>query len=186
MNYRSLEPCNALFAAKVQLVGAFTATAHDRRAGPFPTQRHRLARLFLPEMPGVLSGRVFRCFKTLERLGDKITGFAGPWFVALAWILLSYGVLCFLDVVLPTLSAPVLTIPLCMLLVVNMLGNYYWACFMPPGVVGDEVARRRPWLYARKKRGDPVMRRNFAVTTARCTMCKRCRKNRPEVRVLWL
>ncbi|KAL1721518.1 DHHC palmitoyltransferase-domain-containing protein [Schizophyllum commune] len=131
-------------------------------------------------MPGVLSGRVFRCFKTLERLGDKITGFAGPWFVALAWILLSYGVLCFLDVVLPTLSAPVITIPLCTLLVVNMMGNYYWACFMPPGVVGDEVARRRPWLYARKKRGDPVMRRNFAVTTARCTMCKRCRKNRPE------
>ena len=116
-----------------------------------PPQRHRLARLFLPEMPGVLSGRVFRCFKTLERLGDKITGFAGPWFVALAWILLSYGVLCFLDVVLPTLAAPVLTTPLCMLLVVNMLGNYYWACFMPPGMVGDEVARRRPWLYAAKK-----------------------------------
>ena len=43
-------------------------------------------------MPGVLSGRVFRCFKTLERLGDKITGFAGPWFVALAWILSKPGV----------------------------------------------------------------------------------------------
>ncbi|KAL1748248.1 DHHC palmitoyltransferase-domain-containing protein [Schizophyllum fasciatum] len=131
-------------------------------------------------MPGVCSGRVFRCFKYLERLGDKITGFAGPWFVGLAWLLISYGVLCFLDVVLPSLSAKVLTVPLCIWLAVNLLGNYYWACTMRPGIVGDDQPRRRAWLYAAKKTGDPVMRRNFQVTPARCTRCKRCQRSRPE------
>lgn len=38
---------------------------------------------------------VFRCFKTLERWGNYITGAAGPFFVGLAIILLSLGVICF-------------------------------------------------------------------------------------------
>ena len=38
---------------------------------------------------------VFRCFKKLERLGDRLTGAAGPVFVALAVILISVGAFCF-------------------------------------------------------------------------------------------
>jgi hypothetical protein len=38
---------------------------------------------------------VFRCFKALERLGDRITGAAGPFFVAFAVILISLGTVCF-------------------------------------------------------------------------------------------
>jgi len=38
---------------------------------------------------------VFRCFKSLERLGDRVTGAAGPFFVGFAMILLSTGTLCF-------------------------------------------------------------------------------------------
>ena len=40
---------------------------------------------------------VFRCFKWLERVGDRITGAAGPVFVALAVILLSLGAFCFCE-----------------------------------------------------------------------------------------
>ncbi|TRM66858.1 DHHC palmitoyltransferase-domain-containing protein [Schizophyllum amplum] len=129
---------------------------------------------------GFCSGQVFRCFKTLERLGDKVTGFAGPWFVGLAWLLILYGVLCFLDVVLPTLSAKVITVPICVLLIANVLGNYYWACRIRPGMVGIEQPKRSAWLYAKKKRGDPTMRRNFQLTPAKWTGCKRCQRNRPE------
>lgn len=38
---------------------------------------------------------VFRCFKGVERIGDRITGAAGPYFVGLAVILISLGTLNF-------------------------------------------------------------------------------------------
>ena len=41
--------------------------------------------------------QVFRCFKTVERIGDRITGAAGPVFVALAVVLLSIGAFCFCE-----------------------------------------------------------------------------------------
>ena len=41
--------------------------------------------------------QVFRCFKALERFGDRVTGAAGPVFVALAVVLLSLGVFCFCE-----------------------------------------------------------------------------------------
>ncbi|KIJ60372.1 glycosyltransferase family 2 protein [Hydnomerulius pinastri MD-312] len=42
------------------------------------------------------SSRVFRCFKWLERAGDRVTGAAGPYFVGLAVILISLGTISFL------------------------------------------------------------------------------------------
>jgi palmitoyltransferase len=38
---------------------------------------------------------VFRCFKWLERAGDRITGAAGPYFVGLAVILQAIGAASF-------------------------------------------------------------------------------------------
>ena len=49
---------------------------------------------------------VFRCFKALERFGDRVTGAAGPVFVALAVVLLSLGVFCFCKSCFPTSSLP--------------------------------------------------------------------------------
>lgn len=40
---------------------------------------------------------VFRCFKWVERVGDRITGAAGPYFVGLAVILISLGTLSFCE-----------------------------------------------------------------------------------------
>lgn len=43
----------------------------------------------------ICARQVFRCFKTLERWGNIVTGKAGPFFVGLAVILISMGVVCF-------------------------------------------------------------------------------------------
>ena len=41
------------------------------------------------------SRAVFRCFKCLERAADRITGVAGPFFVVIAYILLTMGAATF-------------------------------------------------------------------------------------------
>lgn len=43
------------------------------------------------------SRAVFKCFKWLERQGDRITGAAGPYFVGGAVILIGMGVVCFCE-----------------------------------------------------------------------------------------
>jgi hypothetical protein len=43
----------------------------------------------------VCSRIVFSCFKWLERLVDRVTGAAGPYFVGLAVILITTGTVCF-------------------------------------------------------------------------------------------
>lgn len=43
------------------------------------------------------SRAVFRCFRWMERMGDKVTGAAGPVFVTLAIVLISSGVFCFCE-----------------------------------------------------------------------------------------
>lgn len=46
-------------------------------------------------MPSGCHRFVFACFKRVERWGDKLTGAAGPFFVAIAALLLVIGTLCF-------------------------------------------------------------------------------------------
>jgi len=46
-------------------------------------------------MPGACPRFVFSCFKRVERWGDRLTGAAGPFFVAIATLLFILGTLCF-------------------------------------------------------------------------------------------
>jgi hypothetical protein len=46
-------------------------------------------------MPSGCPRFVFACFKRVERWGDKLTGAAGPFFVAIAALLFVIGTLCF-------------------------------------------------------------------------------------------
>ena len=46
-------------------------------------------------MPSTCPRFVFACFKRVERWGDRLTGAAGPFFVAIATILFIIGTLCF-------------------------------------------------------------------------------------------
>ena len=102
------------------------------------------------------SRTVFRCFKVLERLADRITGAAGPYFVGLAVILLGMGTICFcksfiqqktkkwhvifrlpVDVIAPDLSYPIISLPICTLIALNLLMHYFYVCTVPPGFAED-------------------------------------------------
>jgi palmitoyltransferase len=124
-------------------------------------------------MTGLAPRCVFRCFRALERLGDRVTGAAGPFFIAFAIALLSVGIIGFcaltmfphawllltaisatpVEVVQPTLNYPWITTPICMLIAINLLSHYYYVCTVSPGFV-DEPPRRssRSISWAKKRR----------------------------------
>jgi palmitoyltransferase len=157
---------------------------------------------------------IFRCFKWLERLGDKVTGAAGPFFVGFAVILLSTGTICFcefllsgsapslcytaqtytVDVIQPTLSLPLLTTPICSLIALNLIMHYYYACTVPPGFAEDPPREAGHGILWSKKK-DPAKDRiltgvqwsegSVKITKATVTTCRKCGQLRPEVSALY-
>ncbi|EPQ52473.1 zf-DHHC-domain-containing protein [Gloeophyllum trabeum ATCC 11539] len=131
---------------------------------------------------------VFRCFRTLERVGDRITGAAGPLFVTLAVVLLSTGTLCFFDIEQPSLRWPWLTTPICVLIVFNMLMHYYWVCTVSPGFIDDPPRQGgSDWLWARRRpttKGGPLTGVRWSddvrITKAMISKCRKCGLPRPE------
>lgn len=136
----------------------------------------------------ICAKQVFRCFRCLERAGDKLTGAAGPVFVTLGAVLLSTGAFCFFEVVRPSVPLPLFSTPICVLIAFNLLMHYYWVCVVPPGFVTDTP--RTPGkglLWARKRRSA----RNRALTGVRwsddvqitpgtLSRCRKCSILRPE------
>ena len=150
---------------------------------------------------------VFRCFKTLERFGDRITGAAGPYFVGFAVILISTGTICFceflshslhditlnhysVDVVMPTLSYPLISGPICILIALNLFMHYYYVCTVPPGFV-DEPPREpgtgllwsRPRIAQTQRPMTQGVRwsSELNITKASVTRCRKCGQSKPEV-----
>jgi palmitoyltransferase len=167
----------------------------------------------------LMSRLVFRCFKTLERAGDKLTGAAGPFFVAMAIGLVSTGTACFcecflyhalplhayvnylVNVIAPSLSYPLISVPICILFALNLWMHYYYVCTVPPGFVDDpprtDDVSGAPWRWAKPKAEQQASSgvrwtSNLNITKARHTRCKRCGLVRPEVsssctaEALWL
>ncbi|KAJ7795748.1 hypothetical protein B0H14DRAFT_3495570 [Mycena olivaceomarginata] len=83
---------------------------------------------------------VFRCFKALERLGDRITGAAGPFFVAFAVILINLGTLS-VGVIMPGLMWPLVSGPICVLITLN-LGMHYF--YVMPQVRSAKAGASKP------------------------------------------
>ncbi|KAI0036456.1 zf-DHHC-domain-containing protein [Vararia minispora EC-137] len=136
-------------------------------------------------MPSALPRCVFTCFRSIERWADRLTGFAGPYFVGLATILFTLGTLCFLEIVLPSLPYPFFTAPPCFLILLNLFSHYYYACTVPPGFVGNAPTTQGlgwRWASARKdkhKRG-VSWSEELNITPARLSMCSKCKVTRPE------
>ncbi|KAI0342615.1 zf-DHHC-domain-containing protein [Trametopsis cervina] len=137
----------------------------------------------------ICAQRVFRCFKCIERAGDAITGAAGPFFIFLAVTLISTGVVCFFDVIQPTLPWPWLTTPLCVLVVVNLFAHYYYVCTVPPGFVDEPPQPHGTgWLWAKKRHATRGALtgvqwsddQDMNVTKAAVTKCRKCGEMRPE------
>ncbi|KAI5119969.1 hypothetical protein M0805_004348 [Coniferiporia weirii] len=133
------------------------------------------------------SRTVFRCFRWMERTADKVTGAAGPVFVTLAIVLLAMGVFCFFEVIQPALRWPLLTAPLDALIALNLLGQYYLACSVAPGFVGDAPREEEGLFWARRRKRGGLGGRwsegtdaGLNITRAHMTRCKRCGQMRPE------
>lgn len=143
----------------------------------------------------ICAKRVFRCFRALEKFGDRITGAAGPYFIALAVILTGTGTVCFFDVIAPSLNYRLITLPICILIAINLHVHYYYVCTVKPGFVDEppkEPGRGLLWSKRRSSTSNSgrgvltgsltgAPRVNGAkVTTAEVTKCRRCGKLRPE------
>ncbi|EIW57164.1 zf-DHHC-domain-containing protein [Trametes versicolor FP-101664 SS1] len=140
-------------------------------------------------MPQWCTRQVFRCFKWLERAGDRLTGAAGPVFVTLAIVLLSLGVFCFFEVIQPSLAWPWVTTPVCLLIALNLFAHYYYVCTISPGFVNEPPrAAGTGLLWARRRReaaGGPPLTgvrwsEDMHVTRAETSKCRKCGEMRPE------
>ncbi|KAJ7472609.1 zf-DHHC-domain-containing protein, partial [Mycena latifolia] len=133
----------------------------------------------------ICSRTVFRCFKALERFGDRITGAAGPFFVAFAVALIGLGTVCFFDCIMPSLRWPCSRAQLCVLIAANLWGHYYYVVTVSPGFA-DEPPRvpGTGLLWAVKKpSGTGTGARwteELVVTRAAVTKCRRCGQQKPE------
>ncbi|KAH7903924.1 DHHC palmitoyltransferase-domain-containing protein [Hygrophoropsis aurantiaca] len=126
----------------------------------------------------ICARQVFRCCKWLERMGDRLTGAAGPFFVGLAVVLTSLGAICFFTIIQPDLPLPWLTTPPCVLIAANMFMHYYYVCTVPPGFVdgADPQPPRRSLLWATH----PPASMRWNSVPASTTRCRKCGQTRPE------
>jgi palmitoyltransferase len=91
------------------------------------------------------------------------------------------------EVILPTLPYPLVATPICILVAVNLIMHYYYACTVPPGFVDAPPQKHGiGFLWARQPdsvaRGeDPIRMKIIPASMARC---RKCNVDRPEVRQL--
>ncbi|KAK2459596.1 hypothetical protein APHAL10511_008406 [Amanita phalloides] len=119
---------------------------------------------------------VFRCFRAVERCADRVTGAAGPYFVALAVLLISVGVLCFFDIILPSLPWPLLSVPICSLIAFNLCMHYFWVCSILPGFADGSRQKQTGRLWARRK----GRTKHVEISSAEVTQCRKCGGDKPE------
>lgn len=90
------------------------------------------------------------------------------------------------DVIAPNLSFPLLSIPTCILIAINLFAHYYYVVTVRPGFVGDPLPEPGTGvLWAQKRRpltnGVRWSSRGLRVTPAVFTRCLKCARTRPEV-----
>lgn len=97
------------------------------------------------------------------------------------------------DVIMPSLSYQIITLPVCILIAVNLHMHYYYVCTVSPGFVVDPP--RDPGsgiLWARRRRpgkgkaltggGGVRWSSEVNITRAEVTQCSKCGQTKPEVR----
>ncbi|KAI0004627.1 zf-DHHC-domain-containing protein [Russula compacta] len=139
-------------------------------------------------MPGSCPRFVFACFRRVERWGDKVTGAAGPFFVAVATLLFVVGTLCFLDIILPTIPWPWLSVLPCFLVIINLFAHYYFVCTISPGFASDSSQRvghgfiwaKRRRAYSRSLTNGVYWSSHLNITPASITKCPKCQEAKPE------
>lgn len=149
------------------------------------------------------------CSKTLEKLCEIA---AGPVCLTFGCILISIGTVCFceciwrssecvfthdviVDVIAPTLSYPIISIPICVLVALNVCMHYFYAITISPGFLDDPARDSgKSFLWARKTnvdtkgkkmiRGASWSEKGVKITPASTAKCLKCEKLRPEVSLI--
>ena len=96
------------------------------------------------------------------------------------------------DVIAPTLSFPIVTIPICILIAFNLLMHYFYVVTVKPGFLEDSPREHGSSIFWAKKGnrkgkqktltgGVRWTSRGVKVTPASYTRCSKCVKLRPEV-----
>lgn len=92
------------------------------------------------------------------------------------------------EVLAPRIGYPLLTIPVCVLIAVNLVMHYFYSITVRPGFVNNDrevlfaPSKERvvdPFFWAARK--DSKDGRSLKVTPAEYTKCSKCNKQRPEV-----
>jgi palmitoyltransferase len=159
-----------------------------------------------------LTRTVFRCFKCVERTAERVTGAVGPLFIGIAVILIGIGIFSFckphscklavlelippklVDIIAPTLRWRFITTPICAVIALNTVANYYWAITVPPGFADQDIRlsghrRSTPighwerWTTApmhTPPRGSEFMR-SHELEPGKVGKCQKCGSIKPEV-----
>jgi palmitoyltransferase len=100
------------------------------------------------------------------------------------------------EVIAPSLPFPIISIPICLLITLNLYMHYFYAITVPPGFLDDPPRDppRNSFLWARKVKDKGKQRMisgvrwsakgNTKITPAYTTKCRKCSKFRPEVSLL--
>lgn len=147
---------------------------------------------------------------TLESLGETMEGTIC---LILGHTFLLIGTICFCEciwrssdaflhdaidgVIAPSLSYPIISIPICLLVTLNLYMHYFYAVTISPGFLDDPPRDSvNSFLWARKSsldKGENTMiqgasrsEKGVKITPASTAECQKCEKLRPEVNLLIL
>jgi palmitoyltransferase len=98
------------------------------------------------------------------------------------------------DIIAPTLRLRIITTPICALIALNTVANYYWAITVPPGFADEDtrlsghrrstpIGRWERWTTA-PTRASPhgsEFIRSHELEPARVGKCQKCGSIKPEV-----
>lgn len=158
-----------------------------------------------------LEKRVRSCF---EPLGGLLETMAGPLCLTLAPTLILIGIICFceciwrslrrnfthtaiVDVIAPSLSYPIISIPICLLITLNLCMHYLYVITVSPGFLDDpphDSGNNFLWVGNWDKgkktmmpriRGTSWSEKGVKITPASKTKCQKCKKFRPEVSLIF-
>ena len=94
------------------------------------------------------------------------------------------------DIIVPTIPWPWLSIPPCLLIIVNLFAHYYFACTVSPGFAGEPPRQAgHSFIWAKKRRARSRSLTNgvhwsshLNITPASVTSCPKCGESKYEVR----
>jgi len=98
------------------------------------------------------------------------------------------------DIIAPTLRLRIITTPICALIALNTVANYYWAITVPPGFADEDIrlsghrrstpiGRWERWTTAPTRVGPhgSEFMRSHELEPARVGKCQKCGSIKPEV-----